>query len=448
MTTIQTADGRLLTARRPSNESLSGNGFFPVSFPPMWSDGERFPNALTDSLTGVLASYDAIYRNQPVLAGVVDMMAYRAATLPLGAFTANVDGSRDAIARSDGLATLLRRPRPRASTVHLLNHIYTSLFVHGNALVAKLRSHGDPESPPDMLWPLDWQHITAYGEVGGEVEVWGTFQFGREELFTDAANTIHFAFPGPDGGPIGISPLEKLGVTIRLEDAAQRYQTANFRNGNRPSNVVSFQADLPREKLQRNLEAIAAMHKGVDQAGKTLATSGDTKVYPLSMTAVEASLIDQRRLDREEIAIMYGISGPNIAESSNNSQGNVIERFRAFYRDVLPPYATLVVETFEAQLCDPEPAWMDRLIRHDFGDKLRGEPLEQANVLKILTEAGIVTRNEARLEVGRGPDGNPSDPDNPADQLTLNANNQASIDAINEPNTPPTPQIAPPTSRE
>jgi hypothetical protein len=79
---------------------------------------------------------------------------------------------------------------------------------------------------------------------------------------------------------------------------------------------------------------------------------------------------------------------------------------------------------------------------------LRGEPLEQANVLKILTEAGIVTRNEARLEVGRGPDGNPSDPDNPADQLTLNANNQASIDAINEPDTPPTPPPVSPTSRE
>ena len=100
------------------------------------------------------------------------------------------------------------------------------------------------------------------------------------------------------------------------------------------------------------------------------------------------------------------------------------ERFRAFYRDVLPPWATLVVETFEAQLLDPEPAWMDRLVRFDFKDKLRGEPMEQANALKILVEGGMITRDEAREELGKPPAGGN------ADELTVNANNQAALDAL------------------
>lgn len=441
MTTLQTADGRLLRAQRPAGSSVGASGGFPTVFPPMWSDGERMPNGLTDSLDK-LVSFDRIYRSQPVLAGVIDMIAFRAATLPFGAFTQNTDGSREPVGKSDSLATLLRRPRPRMSTVHLLNHVYTSLFVHGNALVAKLRTHGDPDLPPDMLWPLDWSRITAYGEQGGDIEEWGTFQFGNTELFTSAANTIHFAWPGPDGGPIGVSPLEKLGVTIRLEDAAQRYQTANFRNGNRPSNVVSFESGLKNEALKRNLAAIEAMHKGVDQAGKTLAITGDTKVSPLSMTAVEASLIDQRRLDREEIAIVFGLSGPSLTDSTNSALGNVAERFRAFYRDVLPPWASLVVETFEAQLLDPEPAWMDRLVRHDFSDKLRGEPREQAETLKILAEGGMITRDEARQDLGKAPKGGA------ADELTVNANNQAKIDALNSGPRDPAASTVPPTSRE
>ena len=85
------------------------------------------------------------------------------------------------------------------------------------------------------------------------------------------------------------------------------------------------------------------------------------------------------------------------------------ERFRAFYRDVLPPWATLVVETFEAQLLDAEPAWMDRLVRFDFKDKLRGEPMEQANALKILVEGGMITRDEAREELGKPPAGGNAD---------------------------------------
>lgn len=424
MTTLQTADGRLLRAQRPAVAGAGGGLLSSAVFSPMWSDGERYPNAATDGLDGRLVSFESIYRSQPVLAGVVDMMAYRAATLPLGAFTANADGSRTAVPRSDSLATLLRRPRPRASTVHLLGHIYSSLFVHGNALVAQLRTHGDMDLPPDRLWPLDWSQVTAYGEQGGDIEWWGTFQFGSEELFAPVDRTLHFAWAPPSGGQIGVSPLEKLGVTIRLEDAAQRYQTANFRNGNRPSSIISFEKGLNKQAVDRNLEALDLMHKGTDKAGKMMAVTGETTVAPLSMTAVEASLIEQRRLDREEVAIVFGLSGPSLTDSTNSALGNVAERFRAFYRDVLPPWATLVVETFEAQMLDPQPAWMDRVIRHDFKDKLRGEPTEQSAALKTLVEAGLLTRDEARYDLGYPPKGGN------AAELTVNANNQATIEAL------------------
>jgi phage portal protein BeeE len=152
--------------------------------------------------------------------------------------------------------------------------------------------------------------------------------------------------------------------------------------------------------------------------------SGGAKIQSLSMSPVEAALIDQRRLDREEIAIVFGLSGPSLTDSTNSALGNVAERFRAFYRDVLPPYATLVVETFESQLLDPEPAWMDRVVRHDFSDKLRGEPREQADTLKILVEGGMITRDEARYELGKAPMGGN------AAILTGNLNNQAAIESL------------------
>lgn len=445
MTTLQTADGRLLRAQRPASAALGSSGGFPTWFPPMWSDGEREPNGLTDGVDGVLRSFDAIYRSQPILAGVIDMIAMRAATLPFGAFEANQDGSRGEIPRSDSLATLLRRPRPRMSTVHMLSHIFTSLLAHGNALVAKLRSTGETDAPPDMLWPLEWPRVTAYGEEGGDVEWWGTFQFGGEELFCRAEDTIHFAWPDVGGGPVGISPLEKLGVTIRLEDAAQRYQTSNFRNGNRPSSAITVEGKLNRDQMALNRAALDNFHRGVDRAGKTMLLSGGAKIQQLSMSPVEAALIDQRRLDREEIAIVFGLSGPSLTDSTNSALGNVAERFKAFYRDVLPPWATLVVETFEAQLLDPEPAWMDRLVRFDFSDKLRGDPSENATKLKVEVEGGWRSRNEARLESGLPPDGDPKDPANPANILTANINNQGSLKELNAaPAEPQVPTAAPP----
>lgn len=430
MTTLRTADGRLLRAQAPSGSGLGSSGLFPSSFAPMWSDGERMPNAATDGLDGWLVSYEKIYRSQPVLAGVIDLIAYRASTLPFGAFTVDRNEARTAIPRSDSLASLLRRPRPRASTVHLLNFIFTSLLVHGNALVAQARTTGEPDGLPDMLWPLDWSQISAYGEVGGDVELWGTTQLGGEELFLDVDKTLHFAWPAPSGGQIGVSPLEKLGVTIKIEDAGQRYQTANFRNGGRGQHVISFEKDLKDDQLQRVRAALKAFHGGVDQAGNSLLLSANAKAYTLAMSAVEVALIDQRRLNREEVAIVLGLSGPSLTDSTNSALGNVAERFRAFYRDVLPPWTTLAVETFEAQLLDPQPAWMDRVVRFDFSDKLRGEPRENAEKLKMEVEAGLRSRNEGRKEIGLPPEGDPDDPENPANKLTANVNNQAPVDEM------------------
>lgn len=439
MTTIQTADGRLLRTQRPAERGLAG-GLFPQSFAPMWSDGERMPNGLTDGFDGRLVSFDRIYRTQPVLAGVIDMIAFRASTLPFAAFTENADGSRTRISRSDGLSTLIRRPRPGQSTVHLLNYVFTSLLTHGNALLAVLEPTGS--ELPGMLWPLDWSYVSAIGEPGGDVEWWGTTQLGNGEQYIPADRTVHFAWPGPDGGQIGVSPLEKLGITIRIEDAAQRYQAASFRNGNRPANAIMFQGDLKRDALEYNERILEAFHRGPDNAGRTMMLPGGTDIKSLSMSAVEADLIEQRRLNREEVAIVLGLSGPSLTDSTNSALGNVAERFRAFYRDVLPPWATLVCETFESQLFDRYPEWMDRLARFDFSDKLRGEPRDQAETLKILVEGGIITRDEARYEVGKPPMGGN------AGLLTLNVNNQAAIDSLDDepqpvvPAAPPQPETA------
>lgn len=418
MTTLQTADGRLLRSQRPSGAALSSQ--WPGAFPPIWTNGER------ETTDGTLVSYEQMYRTQPILAGAVDKIARRAATLPFAAFVALANGSRTAVPRDDALATLLRRPRPRTSTVHLLTHIFQSLLTHGNALVAKGRG-SDPESPPVMLWPLDWAATGAYGEAGGDIEWWSTTQFGAER-FIAAADTIHFAWPGPNGGPIGVSPLEKLGVTIRLEDAAQRYQTANFRNGNRPSLAISLEQPKPSKELLAVMrDSIDSLHRGPDKAGKTILLGAGAKAYPLSLSPVEAVLIEQRKLNREEVAIVFDLGGPSLSDITDNSLGNVAERNRAFYRDVLPPWTELVVQTFESQLIDQEPAWLDRVVRFDFTAKLVGEPVEQADALKAKVEAGLLTRNEARVELGMEPmDG--------ADELTANVNNQGLLPSTSSPN--------------
>jgi HK97 family phage portal protein len=395
--------------------------------PPLWSDGERHG---TD-LDGRLVSFESIYRSQPVVAAVIDKLSRRIATLPFAGYSFRDDQARDPLPRDHDLATLIRSPIPGWATVHLLQHIYQSLLLHGNAMVAKLRDpSGDREDPPFMLWPLDWAQTNAYGSVGGRIEWWSTTEFDNEERFMAAADVIHFAWPGPGSSQIGVSPLEKLGVTIKIDDAAQRHQVASFRNGNRPSLAVSLGGSPKQETIDRAREALNAMHKGPDNAAKTLFLTGEAKVDTLSLSPVEVALIEQRHLAWEEVGMVYDMGGPLMNDFRRATFANVTELLKALYRDVIPPWTTLGEQTLQAQLIDPEPAWADHFLAFDFSEKLKGEPLALAQTLALQVNNGLITRNEARRILNMPPEGDPADKTNPANQLTTSVNNQGTLEQM------------------
>lgn len=428
MTVLQTADGRLLRARPAGIGTLTGTGFG-FGQPSAWPDYDAFPGRYGAAEDDVLKSFSEIYRSQPIISAVVDKLARRIATLPFDGYQR--DGDNPERVRGDSLDTLLHRPVPRLSGVHLLHHVAWSMLVHGNALVAKVRGN-DPDAPPIHLWPLDWSRLSAYAPEGGMVEWWSTIQFGDQERFLAVQDTVHFAWSGTHS-EIGVSPLEKLGVTIRLEDAAQRYQTSSFRNGVRPGGLVTLPpgANPSPEVMAQTRRTIDEMHKGVDKAFRIglLAPGADWKA--MSMSAVEAELISQRKLNREEVGMVFDLAGPLMNDLTHGTYSNIEELNKGLYRDVLPPWLALIEQTFQVQLIDPEPAWINRFAAFDLADKLKGDPRDLAETLKLEVEAGLITRNEARRILNLPPDGDPDDPSNPANQLTANVlNNQAPLGAM------------------
>jgi HK97 family phage portal protein len=413
MTTLQTADGRLLRATRPIGaQNTVGSGWSR----PMWSDGSSDHDP-----EGRLVSYASIYNSQPVVATAVNKLSRRIATLPFDGYRRLPDNGRELV-RDDTLDSLIRRPLPRWSKVHMLHHVAQQLLVHGNCLLAKIRG-SDQSAPPEGLWPLDWAFVNAYAPLGGRIEWWATTQFEGHERFIAVEDTLHFAWPSPHG-EIGTSPLQQLGVTIRLEDAAQRHQTASFKNGARPGGVFTLPPGTTPSKEQMELtrETIKALYTG-DNAFKTGIVAPGAKWEAMSMSPVEVELIEQRKLNREEIGMVYDLAGPLMNDLTHATLTNVIELNKALYRDVIPPWTALFEQTFQAQLIDPEPAWLDRFLAFDLADKIKGEPQELANTLKLEVEAGLITRNEARRILNM-----PPSEDAGADKLTYNANNQAPID--------------------
>jgi HK97 family phage portal protein len=446
---LQTADGKLLRRTRP--QGYQQTAYAVRSGPP----GDPWYGDPQDWDGTNLVSYEQIYRRQAMVAGVLNKLARPIATLPLKLYKRNGDTDRERMS-DHPLEQLLRQPVPRKGAVHTKWWMIFPLLLQGNALIGKVRPN--PDSPPEALIPLDWAHISAWANPGEFVEWWSTTQYG-DERFIKAEDTLHLAWPGC--GEVGISPLEQLGTTIRLEDAAVRQQTGSFKTGIKPSIAVSVGQGARPEMLERTRESLEMYHGGPDNHGRALLLAPGSEVKTLNVTSQEAELIESRRLNLEEVCRVFDIPPPLVGDLRYATLSNVREYQIIFYRDVARPWLTLIEETLQAQLIDSEPAWagQDLYLEFDLSEQLKGEPRELADTIKTEVEAGLMTRNEGRAILNLPPIGDPDDEENPANQLTVNVNNQGSLNDLGqepEPppqlqmavDTPPQPPFAPPASQE
>lgn len=380
-------------------------------------------------------SYGQLYEQQPWVFVCVNKLARQIATLPLKVYRTGSQNQRERV--TDGrLVDLLKEPWPRARAVHLKQKIAFPALLHGNGLLRKVREDGIG-GPPTRFQPLDWRYLTPRTEAG-ELLFWQTTQFG-DDVRVAPEETLYFQWEGPDGVS-GTSPLSAVGVTLNLEDSAQRIQQASFGNGNRPSIGITLHQDAEYNEEVRDLirDSVQSLHGGVDNAGKVAVVGGGATLETLSHTAVEAELIEQRKLDREEVAAAYDIPPPMIGILDKATYSNINEQHRMLYMTVLRPWLTLVEETIEAHLIAGEPEFEGLTLEFDLAEVLKGDAKERGLAYKTFLEAGTYTVNELRkLE-------NQPEFDHPlANTPLIPANNLSPIDA--EPPAPvPAPQEEPP----
>lgn len=433
MGTLVLADGSLMPV-------APGGGVRPT----MQVSGRRNV-ALSDGTDGPrVVSFEQIVETQPAVAAVINKLLRQVATLPLKTYTRNSQNERERVI-DHAADRLIREPAPRRGPVHLKQWMARAALVHGNSLLAKYRGDG-VDRPPTGLLPLRWPYVSAYATTGGPIEYWGTTQTG-DWRWLPIEETLHFAWES-GAGELGVSPLAQLGVTIHLEDAAQRYQAASLRNGARPSGAVVTPADAKIDEDERKemREDLEAMYAGVDNAFRVALLTGGADWKPMSFSANEAELMESRRVNREEIAMVYDVPPPMIGDLTHGTYSNVEELHKMLYVTVLRPWLTFFEETLHAQLIAPEAEWLDEGIFYEFdmGEVLRGSRSEELAAAVQAYSDGLMTLNEVRKLLNLPPIGDPEDPANPANKPMLKANNMAPLDRVVEQTAGGTGDLKPP----
>lgn len=334
--------------------------------------------------------YGMLYRRQPAVRTVVNLLARNIAQLNLKVF--DRVGADDRIELSDHpLARLYRRPNPLTTRYRHMRDTVSDMAIYDVAYWHKMRAGGRlaiVRIPPSQICP-------EYDQATGR-----TVYRMSDGTVIPRADLVLFPGYSPDGTSDGVSPLETLRRVLAEEAAGQMHREAMWRNNARQGGVIERPIEAPewsdtaRTRFRSDWEATLA---GVSNAGRTAILEDGMRWNPAAFSPKDTEYIEGRRLTYEEVAIVYGFDPSNIG-MGNDTKANAEEYHKQLYQDVLGPWLREIQDELELQLLPEFDPLQTSTVYLEFNikEKLKGSFEEEAKALTTAVGVPHMSVNEAR----------------------------------------------------
>ena len=340
---------------------------------------------------GLAATFRAMYETQPTIAAVVNKIVLGISRNPLRNYEVDSVGNRIET-RAHPSSVLLRRPTSSLTGTQLIAETALDLHINGHALWIKGRP--GVGAPPNEVYPIRWERVNVIEDESGILAY--LIISGLQRLIVPPEDVVHFRLPGG-------SPMQALRRSLALEDAAITYMSETLRKGMGERGAFIAEGRIPDAVYERTRQEIGKLYEGVHNAGRTALLEGNLRFEKIGMSPVDAELLAQRKLGREEVCAAYDVhpSLVGIVEKGG-SYGSVAEYRRALY-DAIAMKLVLIEDTINHQLIEAEPSWDGISVAFDTNELLRPDPEARAQQHMLLLQAGVETRNEARRIEGLPP---------------------------------------------
>lgn len=354
-------------------------------------------------------SYAKIFATQPWVGIAVMRLLTWSVRVPLKVYRRiDSDEVERLYPKDHPLAAAVARPWEGGFPAQLTMNLLGPLLVHGNALLdveqgARNALRMDaPDWRTVVPIPFDKDDPTS-PIVGWKIGTSGS----RPPVQRSADNVMHVRWWSALG-QAGVSPLEMIRSTVFREKAAQDWTLNSLRQGMRPNGVVyadeswvGFDPAVRRELLADARQDLTDRYGGSDNAGTTPVLPPGLKWENTPQTtAVETELIDQRFVNRNEVAAVYQLPPPMIGQLDKATYSNISTQREMGYTDGLAPPLVMMEQQFTAHVCWGMLREDDIFCQYDFGHLLRGDRLKEIQAYREGVHSGIYAPDEARENLG------------------------------------------------
>ena len=325
------------------------------------------------------------------------------------------------------LLDLLYNPSPTMSQVEWFQAMYSYLLISGNNYMLSV---GGDNTPPTELYNLrpDRMKIRSgtrampvaydYMLKGQIVESYDVDQA------TGGSKVKHIKLFNPLDDYYGMSPMQASSVDIDQHNLANKHNVNLLQNGARPSGAVIFNpkdetgGNVQLSDVQRNqlMNDVNQRFSGTGNAGKPMLLEGDFEWKEMGLSPKDMDFIQLKNMSAKDIALVYGVPSQLIGIPDSQTYSNFAEAKLALYNETIIP----LLDRIQGDLNE----WLVPMfneqgleLRYDI-DSIPAMAEQRKRVFESVSagvKEGILTRNEAREQLGY-------EPIEGADSLLVSAN--------------------------
>jgi HK97 family phage portal protein len=292
---------------------------------------------------------------------------------------------------------VLRRPNRYQNHVQFREHWMMSKLTYGNTYALKVR---DNRGVVVALYVLDPRHVTVLEAPGAAV----FYRLQADDLSTvnegvtvPASEIIHDRMNAIYHPLVGVSPIAASGMAAQQGLEITRTSTKFFENSAQPSGFLTAPGQIGKDTAER-LQVEWQRNFGGENVGKTAVLGDGLEYRHLTISPVDAQLIQQLNMSEKQVCTSFGVPGYKVGVSEDPKYSNAYVYNQNYYTDCLQTHINSFEVTISEGLGLPTDRYCVDIVEDDM---LKMDKQTQITILREAVAAKILTPNEARAELGR-----------------------------------------------
>lgn len=326
----------------------------------------------------------------------VNLIANSVAMLPLKVLNRTGDDSNEM--PTHPVARLFGRAwnGSNVSTFQFFKSIVENVILRGNGY-AYVKRDGDG-NVTELRYLTPSQVTVFYDPVKGTLYYDANVD-GRRFRKIEPINMLHFTMHTRDGVQ-GVSLLSYASRSIGLANDNEDTAAEFFNNGGNVSGYLKAVSG-PLSDKQKN-EIATAWQAAYGAGGNGIAVLNSNIEYnQLTLSPADSQLLESRAFNVSDIARFFNLNPMLIGGSAGVSYSSVEQLQNYFLTFTLQPWVAMLEGELNRKLLKPSEASLEIVL--ETNDMLRIDKAAQANYYRAMVDAGILSRNEVRHEIGYNP---------------------------------------------